>query len=220
MCSTCFAINKKSTTKCCWRNLTMIVPSVLSSVERPEWPPRMTGWCKRWICKATKHFPSCCAERKFASISHRWHKLSVPFDKCRWQLWHPRRTSVCPTANTVRTYWQPGSVWRNISASRGKCSTVRSIACDCLLSATVSHVPGPGAYGAFYSCGEVVFTMYTAWLYRSFRNARCGENRCQPVKSGVTLPLTSTRSRMRSGWRGYPYRRVSCCCGGGWTDLS
>ena len=68
-------------------------------------------------------------------------------------------------------------------------------------------------YGAVNSCGEVVFTVYTAWLYPSFRNARLRVNRCQPVKSGEDIQLNSVAHAQWLAARAAD----SCCCGGHWS---
>ena len=51
---------------------------------------------------------------------------------------------------------------------------------SCLLRQLVRMQMFTKNIGVFYSCREFAITVYTAWLYRSFCNARCRANRCSP----------------------------------------
>ena len=72
-------------------------------------------------------------------------------------------------------------------------------------------------FGAFYSCGEVVFTVYTVWILLVILFFSQYSMSCEPVKTGDASRDTSSRMPMHTGWRGCTGHKISGCGGGRWS---
>ena len=143
----CTALVSSSTNgsamKCCWRNLTMIIPSMLCHQQSDFFDFTATSSTAMNDRMMKTQNLQC-----YSAVSTLlcWMKVCLNLPsvtetvctvQCHWLFTVPEKiicTSNC--CDSIRTHWQPGGVWRDLSASAGNCSTLRSIACDCLLLET------------------------------------------------------------------------------------